>query len=1232
MKCNSETGSVLFPRSARFVSCNCRHSWTWVSCILSLLSCLLPIGAFAIHTFAVAAPIAAEDSLNAEQTEFFESKIRPVLAAHCYECHSAETATPKGGLRLDLRETTLAGGDSGPAVIVGKPAESPLLQALRYESFEMPPKGKLPDTVIADFERWIQMGAPDPRTEVATKKAKGVDYQNGLEFWAFKPPVRVPLPSVANPAWARNDIDHFVLSTLEKRGLKPAPEADRRTLIRRLYFDLVGLPPEPEAIDLFVNDTSSDAYEKVIDGLLASPHYGERWGRYWLDLARFAEDQAHTFQARMYPQGYLYRDWVVRALNDDMPYDLFLSLQIAGDQIDLPESHRHRAALGLFALGPVYYQDNGEQEKAQADEWDDRIDTLMRGTQAMTVSCARCHDHKYDPISTADYYGLAGIFASSDYREMPAVPAETVAAREQADRAVQAKQLEIDTLLATEAPAARLKLTSTIPAYMQAAWTALQSKDSKKKKVTEKIAADNKLNHDLLQRWIAWLSTDVGSEAQGHERRYLTEWYAFRRSQSEASTSAADASSQVNQIAERLRAKAESLLPQREFLRKQFGDNFAFVAAEDQMIVEPGVVPLGNLFDDKKGALLTSALASDPFRSKATAASLGVDRVLQGWGGAAEIAAGVRFDFRSIGSDAHRHGDVTNDGWSSEGGIQTLGKRCSAAIGRTEQGIGMHANALITFDLNEIRRSGLMPASQSMVFRVDRAGINDDSFGAGASVHIAVVVSKPQSKPSEFDSIIGAYLDGKPAVIEENDAVYSFAGEMPPAIVPDGRFVSFEVSIPPDARSLTIATTGAQISDTENTISSDHAVLSNARLTWDVSSEQLASSEAVEPLDTISASERKLLQSDAAFLSELFDDRGVLGLAPDQIEPLLAGESATSLAQMKSRREELQKEAAAISIPMAHALAEGTFRDVKIYLAGDPQKKGDVAARAFPAILTSGVRQPFQPSGSGRRELANAIASPENPLTARVMANRVWAGHFGFGLVRTLSNFGQLGERPSHPQLLDSLAVSLIDSGWSLKTLHRQILLSATYRQSSSGDEANQTVDPENRLLWKMNRRRLEVEPWRDAVLSVSGQLNREIGGASSELNGNHRRRTLYGHVSRHRLNDLLRLFDFPDPNITAGERSVTTVPLQQLFVLNSDFMIVQAKALAARLSRETESDADRISRLFQLLYGRLPTDDDYQVSIAFLREPPAIAGDSLSPLEQYCLAMLGTNEFAYVD
>lgn len=916
----------------------------------------------------------ADDGITAEQAEFFESKIRPVLVTHCYECHSADSKAVKGGLRLDLQDTTLTGGDSGPAVIPGKPDESRLLSALRYEEFEMPPKGRLPDSVIADFERWIELGAPDPRTDVVTKTSTGIDYDNAMEFWAFKRPLRHQPPVVSSAEWPNNDIDRFILHGLEEQGLNPSSPADRRTLIRRACFDLIGLPPEPLAVEQFVSDPSESAFEKVIDDLLASPHYGERWGRYWLDLARFAEDQAHTFKARMYPQGFMYRDWVVQALNDDMPYDQFLRLQIAGDQLNVAEPYRHRAAPGLFALGPVYYQDNGEEGRALADEWDDRIDTLMRGTQALTVACARCHDHKYDPISMADYYGLAGIFASSEYRELPAVPDDVVEARRKADLTVEEQQLVINTLLAKHAPAARLKLSNMIPQYMLAAARVLR-KDAagkKKKEFIEKTADDEKLNRDLLERWVNWLSEESGSGAVGGDRPYLNAWRGFRKAQEAGLVqSKEERLAQLTQIAQELQSQAESLLSQREMLVQRFGDNFAFVPAEG-------------------------------------------------------------------------------------------------------------------------------PPTQSK--------------------------------------------------------------------------------------------------------------------------------------DDLSEVEHAQLKISATLLSELFDERGVLGLAADQIEPLLDSEPAGTLAPLKTELEARKKASAAIPVVMAHALADGTARDLNIFLAGDPKKHGEPALRGFPAILTSGQRRPFDSKGSGRLELADAIASPENPLTARVMANRLWAGHFGFGLVRTLSNFGQLGERPSHPELLDTLAVELMESGWSLKHLHRQIMLSATWQQSSSGDAAGEGIDPENRFVWQMNRRRLEVEPWRDAVLSVSGQLNRDVGGPSSELDENHRRRTLYGHVSRHRLNDLLRLFDFPDPNITAGERTVTTVPLQQLFVLNSDFMIAQSRALAMRLQNEAASDNERIGRTFELLFGRQPSDEELGTAVDFLATSTAGAGDSLSPLEQFCLAMLGTNEFAYVD
>ena len=919
----------------------------------------------------------AADEWTAEQTEFFEAKIRPVLVTHCYECHSALSSPAKGGLRLDSRAGALNGGDSGPAVVPGKVGESTLLRALRYEDFEMPPKGQLPAEVIADFERWIQLGAPDTRVDDSPVKPMAVDYAKAASFWAFQPPKRSTPPPVADRSWPQNDIDRYILHRLEQNHLSPAPRASRRTLIRRVYFDLVGLPPEPAVVERFVDDPSESAYDRLLDDLLASPRYGERWGRYWLDLARYAEDQAHTFKARTYPQGYLYRDWVVQALNDDLPYDQFLRMQIAADQLETAEPHRQRAALGLFALGPVYYQDNGEQAKALADEWDDRLDTLMRGTQALTVACARCHDHKYDPISVQDYYGLAGVFASSTYAEAPAVSEQIVAARQTADSAAQQQQSAIDLFLSQHAPRARLRLVDQIPAYVVVAGGELLRAGQTgplQKEIIERLAKENQLHAELLSRWAAWLSEAGNSGAGDADRPYLSAWRQFRQT--------------------------------------------------------------------------------------------------------------------------HRGGELASNQEPPNGGSD-VGQPPSPAAGGGKHD---HTGDPVAAELRKI--------------------------GEQLRADVQACVGQRELLRQRFGLEIQTRL-------------------------------------------------------------------------W----------------------------------SELFDDRGALGLPAAEIEPLLEESEVAQLASLKQELKQRQLAATAIQVPMAHTLVDGSGRDLPIYLAGDPTKPGPVAPRGFPAVFTHGQPRPFQSPGSGRRELAEAVASPENPLTARVMVNRVWAGHFGVGLVRTLENFGQLGDRPSHPQLLDALAVEFMESGWSLKQLHKQIMLSATYQQSSIGDEAGRRFDPENRLLCRMNRRRLEVEPWRDAVLSVSGQLEECVGGPSSPLDGQHRRRTLYGYVSRHRLNDLLRLFDFPDPNITAGERTVTTVPLQQLFVLNSDFMVAQARSLAARLQREAGSGEGRVQLAFELLFGRPPTADEQQAALEFLTPQPASqATDELSLWEQYCLAMLGANEFAFVD
>jgi hypothetical protein len=669
----------------------------------------------------------------------------------------------------------------------------------------------------------------------------------------------------------------------------------------------------------------------------------------------------------------------------------------------------------------------------------------------------------------------------------------------------------------------------------------------------------------------------------------------------------------------------------------EFGENIAFVNESDRANVVPGVIPLGNLFDDPQGiASLSAALATDKFLAIATDASLGVDRVVQGWGKQTQIASGIHFNFGRIGSDQNGYGAITNDGWDPSGGIQTLGKPYPANAGRLEQGIGMHANALITFDLDEIRKAGLMPADQKFVFRADRAGLNDDTFGGDApSVHMAVIVSRPHRKTDVFDGIIAAYVNGQPIQTAENDRVYYFSGEIPAPLKADGKFVQFEIPIPADARYLTLVSTGAGTETEENTINSDHAVFSGARLEADPLPDPQSVAAAAPKVRERTATELEQARLDARLLSEMFADQGLLALPGSEAASRLPEPATLQLTELQKVLNRVKGEFDAIHVATAHSLIDGKGTDLSIYLQGNPTKKGDIAPRSMPVVFTEGQRRPLPTNGSGRAELAAAIASRDNPLTARVIVNRVWRSHFGVGLVQTPSNFGQLGDRPSHPELLDDLAVRFMESGWSLKALHREILLSATYQQSSDFRNDAAEVDPENRLLWRMNRRRIEVEPWRDAMLLVTGELDATVGGPPIDLASNdNRRRTIYAFISRHQLNELLRLFDFPDPNITSDRRSVTTVPLQQLFVLNSDFMTNRARALVARVNRDADAtdDSAKIRRVFGLLYGRLPSKEELSLGQAFLGSAQVAAENGLSPWEQYALALLGTNEFSFVD
>ncbi len=1187
--------------------------------------------AFALLCLPVFAGILrAEEKPDPVQLEFFETRIRPVLVEHCYSCHSLNSDSVKGGYLLDSRKAIRQGGESGVSVVPGKPDESLLLSAMKYESFEMPPKGKLPDEVIKDFEIWIKNGAVDPREGGQVITRNSIDYVAAAEFWAFKKPVSHQPPKVKQSEWVKNDVDRFVLAQLEENLMQPGATADKRTLIRRAYYDLIGLPPTPEQIQAFLSDDSIGAFSKVVDELLASEHYGERWGRYWLDVARYGEDQAHTFKARKYPQGYLYRDWVVRAFNDDMPYDMFVKYQVAGDLVEDENQHERLAALGLFALGPVYYAENVEKAKAAADEWDDRIDTVSRGVLGLTVSCARCHDHKYDPISTSDYYGLAGLFASTNYQERPVVSPEVVQSRADKDQQVKDKELEINRVLLEVGRELRPSLTVDIPKYMVAAFKFLERNkiEANGKTIYAAVLQDSGLSETLLKRWVAMLQ--IKKAAQRARRPQLADWYAWADTLPKDKDQSAEESllKKAKELGTALQQQVEAKLPDREKLFKLFGENVAFVKQEDIAKVPPGVIPLGNLFDDGKTVPLDGALASDALGAVAEPTDLGVLKTAFGWGERIHIAPEIDFDFVHLGADARAYGTVSNDAWLDKNGISTRGEGYRSSGKRDEQGIGMHANALVTFDLDEIRKAGLLPHDQAFRFKVDRAGINDDSLNSNASAHFAVIVSRPHKDKKVMDAILGGYVNGQKMQVTYSDFTYYFTGVIPPEVKGTGKFFTVDIEIPAAAKYVTLVTAGAG-SPNDNTINSDHAVWSGVRLETNPLPQDVLAEVEISEEDL----NNETLRQDATLLSLMLYEEGLLALPPNEVRARLEGQAKQRVVSLSSAQDELKKEAESIQILRAHSLAEGNAQDLPIYLAGDPGKKGDIAKRSNLAIFTAGQKVPYEPTGSGRLEFANSITSEENPLTARVMVNRIWAGHFGKGLVGTLSNFGTLGDRPTHPQLLDFLALEFMKNSWSLKHIHRLVMNSAVYQQSSEFNAQKFEADPENKLLWRMNRRRLEVEPWRDGLLAVSGELQLEMGGPSAELdNTNNKRRTLYGFISRHRLNELLRLFDFPDPNITAAARPVTTVPLQQLFVLNSDFMMNRARALSARVRSEMNGTIEeKIQQVFELLYGRDPDHDDIAIGKSFLE---AVGNESgmEHAWDQYSLALLSANEFMFVD
>jgi hypothetical protein len=935
-----------------------------------------------------------------EKIEFFESRVRPVLARNCYSCH---TDTKLGGLQVNSRVALLTGGKSGAAINVGNPDDSLLIRAvMRTDPNLKMPLGapKLKDNEIADLKYWIQTGAVWPDADAKTAEApiaapKFTIKPEQRNFWSFQAIHKPAVPTVKDASWAQTPIDRFILAKLEESNLKPVKQADRRALIRRASYDLTGLPPTPEQVDAFMADNSPDAFAKIVDRLLATPQYGERWARHWLDVARYADgsgqaDRRPVFlgygQARDgYANTWRYRDWVAQAFNQDMRYDQFVKAQIAADLMPEPARDKMLPGLGFLGIGPWFTGDDVVFVEARANERDDKIDVVSKGFLGMTVACARCHNHKYDPISQKDYYAMAGIFGSTGYWEYNLAPEQQV----QAYRDHRKKVKEAEAALQEYADACALRVAETltvqIPQYMMAVRKMALTNPKPQKADLDKVAEAENLDSETLQRWFKYLT--VAEKLHS----YLKSWDAMM-----AEGGGSDA--EVQKLAAGFRDIVAKVIPERK----------AVIAANEEMT-------------------------------------------------------------RDYKPDSNE------------------------------------ATVLLPGDLMQFE---LFQYKQQMVQKVMDTN------------HFYV------------------WLD---VVQGENDQSYAKQ---------DG---IFEYNGKTLLRFLTAA----------------------------------------------EKSKLDAMQSEVADLTKSM---------PPEYPYLMA---------LKD---------------------EAKPQDVKLNVRGNPHALGEEVPRGFPAILghTNGDPLPFT-HGSGRMELADAIV--QSPLAARVMVNRIWQHHFGRGLVDSPSNFGMMGERPSHPELLDYLASSFVENGWSMKALHREIMLSAVYQEAYQPSEADSAVDPDNRLLWRANFRRLEMEPIRDSMLFVAGNLDERVGGPPQNLkSANFKKRTFYARASR-TPDGLLTLFDYPDPNITSEQRSVTNVPLQGLFFMNSDLVSRQADVLAARLLNEANSDEDRIQRAYRIVFQRRATQAEVQRGLQFLgkanvlyKEAETASPTKSTPWQQYAQALLSSGEFYYIN
>ncbi|MEW5977796.1 MAG: PSD1 and planctomycete cytochrome C domain-containing protein [Acidobacteriota bacterium] len=1088
-------------------------------------------------------PVVATD-----QTEFFEKKIRPLLAEKCYACHSAQSPKLMAGLRVDNLEGLLKGGDSGPAIVFGKPEQSLLIKAVSYRdlNLRMPPSGKLSEDEIRAFEEWVRLGAPDPRSNPVVSSTAGkrqeIDSDAARQFWAFRPIGYPKLPSVRNGDWVKSPVDTFILAALEEKGLRPASRTDRRSLLRRATFDLTGLPPTPREIQDFLEDRSPRAFEQVVDRLLASPHYGERWARHWLDLVRFAETNGHEFDNEKL-DAWRYRDYVIRAFNRDLPYDQFVREHIAGDlsarRISPDGAHwESPIATSFFWFGEVLNSAT-DSVKSRADEVDNQIDVLGKALLALTVACARCHDHKFDPIPTADYYALAGVMHSTALTETvvdsPATVAQFASLRQRIS--------EVNGTLRAELLAAGKLMASQLPRYLMAAGRTLSCNPA-----------------DLCQ-------PDSGIE--GLDQRMRQAW--------------------TQRLKEAIQDPADPFYP------------FAGILATDP----------AQSFSDRLQRVRHEL-------SQLSAASKPTHPSRQ------EHGEFVFEDFESLG---YPH-------WTVAG--QAFGATSQHEVALGQSLIGYQGQGLANSFGGNSGSDRLMGSLTSEVFRMPKlylhvrmAGSQEEGKAETAGLRVTVVADGHKSqhlRPNgsgrlSWHTVRLTKEIGRLCYIEIVDRRQ------------DGHLVVDEIVLsdsptPPRASVGPFPAVQDLLSGSHNRSPED---LAQAYRTWI----------------------RSALQSSDDWPGGV----GGLGiLSPsgkaEDLAGLLEPDAVSRIDELRKRKNRLESELPVSTFAMASQ--DQDAKDVRLHIRGSHKNLGEKVPRGCLQIV-AGSDQPPTSHGSGRLQLAEWVASEKNPLTARVMVNRVWKFHFGEGLVRSVDNFGETGDRPSHPDLLDYLARRFIESGWSLKAMHRLLMLSNTYAMSSEPSEEGKRLDAQNRLWHHVPVRRLEAEVIRDSILAVTGRLDRTLYGpsvmphispyqegrgkpSSGPLDGEGRR-SLYLQVRRNFLTPMFLAFDYPLPASTIGRRTSSTVPSQALLMMNNEFVAGQARRWAEALCTRSEASEARLERIFVTAFGRPPEKWEVGEALHFLEsqqhEYRALAHQQDEAWREawtdLCHVVLNSTEFLYV-